>query len=189
MEKVKLTAKQAQEVTKTTGKEWLLNTIFKTIRQAAERGEDKIVWDFAPNFEVVDEVKNTLYDMGYKISENEDIDNFVCEISWERENFADFIAGVSEKWNDFSQSEKEDFATTISSAEKLTHIMKSQGRVFLLTEARRIIMQAAYSGRNSAMVDLSDVPDNNANWLFEQLKKDGFDVSYISDGPAAKISF
>ena len=82
MEKVKLTAKQAQEVMKTDGKEWLLNAIFKTIRQAAEHGEDKIVWDFAPNFEVADEVKGILYDMGYKISENSDIDDFVCEISW-----------------------------------------------------------------------------------------------------------
>ena len=82
MEKVKLTAKQARKVTKSAGKEWLLNTIFKTIRQAAERGEDKIVWDFAPNFEVAEEIKGILYDMGYKISENSDIDDFVYEISW-----------------------------------------------------------------------------------------------------------
>lgn len=43
MEKVKLTAKQAQEITKTTGKEWLKNQIFKNIRQAAEHGETSIV--------------------------------------------------------------------------------------------------------------------------------------------------
>ena len=188
MEKVKMTAKQAQEVTKTTGKEWLLNTIFKTIRQAAERGEDKITWDFTPNFGVADEVKTILRDIGYAISENGDVDDFACEISWEYGNFADFVDVVFEKQNDFSQSEKEDFTTAISSAEKLTHIVKAQGRMFLFIEARKAIMQAAYVGRDSAMVDLSDVPDCNINWLFEQLGKDGFKVSYISDGPAAKIS-
>lgn len=188
MEKIKMTATQAREVTRTTGKEWLLNAIFKTIRRAAERGEDEIVWDFAPNFGVADEVKAILRDMGYAISENGDVDDFVCEISWECGKFADFVDLVSEKWNDFSQSEKEEFATTISSAEKLTHIMKTQGRVFLFSEARKAIMQAAYVGRDSAIVDLSDVPDNSIEWLFEQLKKDGFKVSYLSDGPAAKIS-
>ena len=82
MEKVKLTAKQAQKVTKSAGKEWLLNTIFKTIRQAAERGEDKIVWDFAPNFEIADEIKGTLYDMGYHLSYDSDIENLVIELAW-----------------------------------------------------------------------------------------------------------
>lgn len=188
MEKVKLTAKQTQEIMKTVGKEWLLNTIFKTIRQAAERGEDKIVWDFAPNFEVADEIKSILCDMGYMVGEK-DIDNSVYEISWGYENFSDFISDVFEKWNDFSQAEKEDFATKISSAEKLTHISKTKGGAYLLTEARRAIMQAAYIGKNSATIDLYDVPDNNVNWLFEQLKKDGFDVSYISDGPAVRIVF
>ena len=189
MEKVKLTAKQAQEVMKTDGKEWLLNAIFKTIRQAAERGEDKIVWDFAPNFEVADEIKGILYDMGYTIGENGDIDNFVCEISWGYDNFEDFITDVSEKWDDFSQAEKEELATAISSAEKLTHISKTQGRAYLLTEARRAIMQAAYIGRNSTIIDLLDIPIDNINWLSDQLKKDGFEVSYLSDKHAIRIVF
>lgn len=188
MEKCKLSAKQAQEVTKTTGKEWLLNTIFKTIRQAAERGENKIIWDFAPNFEVASDVKNTLYDMGYMISENEDIDDFACEISWEDESLADFIGGVSERWNDFSQAEKEDFATTISSAEKLSHIVKRQGRIFLITGARRMIMQSAYKGRSSLMLELDDVPDYNIKWLIDNLNKDGFKVEYLKDIPALKVS-
>lgn len=187
MEKVKLTAKQAQEVMKTDGKEWLLNAIFKTIRQAAEHGEDKIVWDFAPNFEVADEIKGILYDMGYMIGENGDIDNFVCEISWGYDNFEDFIADVSKKWNDFSQAEKEDSATAISSAEKLAHISKTQGRAYLLTEARRAIMQAAYIGRGSTVIDLLDASIENINWLSDQLKNDGFDVSYLNDKHAFKI--
>lgn len=189
MEKEKMTAKQAQKVTKSTGKEWLLNTIFKTIRQAAERGEDKIVWDFSPNFEIADEIKSILYDMGYKISKNSDIDDFVYEISWGYENFEDFITDVSEKWDDFSQAEKEELATAISSAEKLTHISKTQGRAYLLTEARRAIMQAAYIGRNSTVIDLLDISIDNINWLFDQLKKDGFEVSYLSDKHAAAIVF
>ena len=82
MEKCKLSAKQAFGLAQTSGKEWLLNTIFKTIRQAAERGEDKIVWDFAPNFEIADEIKGTLYDMGYHLSHDSDIENLVVEISW-----------------------------------------------------------------------------------------------------------
>lgn len=189
MEKVKLTAKQAQEVMKTDGKEWLLNAIFKTIRQAAEHGEDKIVWDFTPNFEVADEIKDILYDMGYTIGENGDIDNFVCEISWGYDNFEDFITDVSEKWDDFSQAEKEELATAISSAEKLTHISKTKGRAYLLTEARRAIMQAAYIGRNSTIIDLLNISLNNINWLFDQLKNDGFNVSYLNDEHAARITF
>lgn len=189
MEKEKMTAKQAQEVMKTDGKEWLLNAIFKTIRQAAERGEDKIFWDFSPNFEIADEIKSILYDMGYKISKNSDIDDFVYEISWGYENFEDFITDVSEKWDDFSQAEKEELATAISSAEKLTHISKTQGRAYLLTEARRAIMQAAYIGRNSTVIDLLDISIDNINWLFDQLKKDGFEVSYLSDKHAAAIVF
>ena len=175
MEKVKMTAKQAQKVTKSAGKEWLLNTIFKTIRQAAERGEDKIVWDFAPNFEVAEEIKGILYDMGYKISENSDIDNFITD--------------VAEKWDEFSQAEKEELATAISSAEKLTHISKTKGRAYLLTEARRAIMQAAYIGRNSTIIDLLDISIDNINWLSDQLKKDGFEVSYLSDKHAFRIVF
>ena len=189
MEKVKLTAKQAQKVTKSTGKEWLLNTILKTIRQAAERGEDKIVWDFAPNFEIADEIKSILYDMGYKISENSDIDDFVYEISWGHDDFADSITNSSEKRNDFSQSEKENFATAISSAEKLAHISKTQGRAYLLTEARRAITQAAYIGRNSTIIDLLDISIDNINWLSDQLKKDGFEASYLSDKYAIRIVF
>ena len=189
MEKVKLTAKQAQEVMKTDGKEWLLNAIFKTIRQAAEHGEDKIVWDFTPNFEVADEVKGILYDMGYKISENSDIDDFVYEISWGHEDFADSITDSSEKRNDFSQAEKENSATAISSAEKLTYISKTQGRAYLLTEARRAITQAAYIGRNSTIIDLLDIPIDNINWLSDQLKKDGFEASYLSDKHVIRIVF
>lgn len=189
MEKVKLTAKQTQEIMKTVGKEWLLNTIFKTIRQAAERGEDKIVWNFAPNFEVANEIKDILYDMGYIIGENGDIDTSVCEISWGCENFAGSITDVSEKKNNFPQDEKEETATEISSAEKLTHISKTQGRAYLLTEARKAIMQAAYIGRDSTIIDLLDISINNINWLFDQLKNDGFDISYLSDKHAARIVF
>lgn len=189
MEKCKLSAKQAFKLTQTSGKEWLKNQIFKNIRQAAESGEDKIFWDFAPNLEIADEIKSTLYDMGYKISKNSDIDDFVYEISWGYENFEDFITDVSEKWDDFSQAEKEEIATAISSAEKLTQISKTQGRAYLLTEARRAIMQAAYIGRNSTIIDLIDIPIDNINWLSDQLKKDGFEVSYLSDKHAIRIVF
>ena len=177
MEKVKLTAEQAFKLTQTSGKEWLKNQIFKNIRQAAESGEDKIFWDFTPNLEIADEIKSTLYDMGYKISENSDIDDFVYEISWGHEDFADSITDSSEKRNDFSQAEKENSATAISSAEKLTYISKTQGRAYLLTEASRAITQAAYIGRNSTIIDLLDISIDNINWLSDQLKTDGFEVS------------
>lgn len=183
MEKVKMTATQAREVTRTTGKEFLLNAIFKTIRRAAERGEDEIVWDFAPNFSVADEVKNVLRDMGYATSENGDMDDFVCEISWEPGTLADFVSVSSE-----ISSEKEEAKNADTAAGKLSHIVKAQGRVFLFIEARKTIMQAAYFGKDSVTIDLSDVPDSNVDWLFERLKEDGFKVSYLSDGPAAKIS-
>ena len=83
MEKVKLTAKQAQKVTKSAGKEWLLNTIFKTIRQAAERGEDKIVWDFGHcMLFVVVEIQEELRNLGYDVDCVDEDTKTVLRISW-----------------------------------------------------------------------------------------------------------
>lgn len=161
MEKEKMTAKQAQEVTKTTGKEWLLNTIFKTIRQAAERGEDKIVWDFAPNFEIADEVKGTLYDMGYHLSYDSDIENLVVEISWENTD----------------RKEK----TEEKPMSKLGEIILTTGQAYLLTLVRREALQAAYNGRNKTTIDISNIPKITLNWLIKNLKDDGFDVFLEDD--------
>ena len=161
MEKVKLTAKQAQEVTKTTGKEWLLNAIFKTIRQAAERGEDKIVWDFAPNFEIADEIKCTLYDMGYNLSYDSDIENLVVEISWEN-------IDLKEK-------------TEEKPVSKLSEIIFTTGQAYLLTLIIRDVLQAAYNGKNKTIIDISNIPKITLNWLIKNLKNDGFDVLIEDD--------
>ena len=64
MEKVKLTAKQTQEITKTTGKEWLKNQIFKNIRQAAEHGENRLMWDFKNCSDFFFEIKDELENLG-----------------------------------------------------------------------------------------------------------------------------
>ena len=161
MEKVKLTAKQAQKVTKSAGKEWLLNTIFKTIRQAAERGEDKIVWDFAPNFEIADEIKGTLYDMGYHLSYDSDIENLVVEISWGN-------IGLKEK-------------TEEKPVSKLSGIILTTGQAYLLTLIRRDFLQAAYNGRNKTTIDISNIPKITLNWLIKNLKDDGFNVLIEDD--------
>lgn len=161
MEKVKLTAKQAQKVTKSAGKEWLLNTIFKTIRQAAERGEDKIVWDFAPNFEIADEIKGTLYDMGYHLSYDSDIENLVVEIYWGNTD-------LKEK-------------TEEKPVSKLSGIILTTGQAYLLTLIRRDVLQAAYNGRNKTTIDISNIPKITLNWLIKNLKNDGFNVLIEDD--------
>lgn len=83
MEKVKLTAKQAQEVIKTDGKKWLENQIFKNIRQAAERGETSIVWDFEHcMLFVVVEIQEELRNLGYNVDCVDEDTKTVLRISW-----------------------------------------------------------------------------------------------------------
>lgn len=83
MEKVKLTAKQAQEVMKTDGKKWLENQIFKNIRQAAEHGETSIVWDFGHcMLFVVVEIQEELRNLGYDVDCVDEDTKTVLRISW-----------------------------------------------------------------------------------------------------------
>ena len=83
MEKVKLTAKQAQEVMKTDGKKWLGNQIFKNIRQAAEHGETSIVWDFEHcMLFVVVEIQEELRNLGYDVDCVDEDTKTVLRISW-----------------------------------------------------------------------------------------------------------
>lgn len=161
MEKVKLTAKQAQEVVKTTGKEWLLNQILKNIRQAAERGEDRIVWDFESNSDIADEVKNALYDMGYRLSYNNGIDDYTVEILWCND--------------DVEENNK------IKPVSKLKEIILTTGQVYLLTLIRKDVMQAAYDGRCKTTIDISNIPKITLNWLMKNLKDDGFNISLKDD--------
>ena len=83
MEKIKLTAKQAQEVIKTDGKTWLENQIFKNIRQAAEHGETSIVWDFEHcMLFVVVEIQEELRNLGYDVDCVDEDTKTVLRISW-----------------------------------------------------------------------------------------------------------
>ena len=83
MEKVKLTAKQAQEVMKTDGKKWLENQIFKNIRQAAEHGETSIVWDFEHcMLFVVVGIQEELRNLGYDVDCVDEDTKTVLRISW-----------------------------------------------------------------------------------------------------------
>lgn len=83
MEKVKLTAKQAQEVMKTDGKKWLENQIFKNIRQAAEHGETSIVWDFEHCILfVIIEIQEELRNLGYDVDFVDKDTKTVLRISW-----------------------------------------------------------------------------------------------------------
>ena len=83
MEKIKLTAKQAQEVIKTDVKKWLENQIFKNIRQAAEHGETSIVWDFEHcMLFVVVEIQEELRNLGYDVDCVDEDTKTVLRISW-----------------------------------------------------------------------------------------------------------
>lgn len=83
MEKEKMTVEQVREVTKTFGKKWLENQIFKNIRQAAEHGETSIVWDFEHcMLFVVVEIQEELRNLGYYVDCVDEDTKTVLRISW-----------------------------------------------------------------------------------------------------------
>lgn len=83
MEKEKMTVEQVREVTKTFGKKWLENQIFKNIRQAAEHGETSIVWDFGHcMLFVVVEIQEELRNLGYYVDCVDEDTKAVLRISW-----------------------------------------------------------------------------------------------------------
>lgn len=81
MEKVKLTARDAKQVSITIGREWIVNKIFKEIKSAAMHGITSIVWDFDASKLNMNEVWNILEDCGYRVSKLDE-DSWTIKIEW-----------------------------------------------------------------------------------------------------------
>lgn len=175
MEKVKLTAKQAQEVTKTTGKEWLKNQIFKNIRQAAEHGENRLVWDFENCSDFFFEVKKELENLGYSIISNSDVCSTILEITWENDN-TETYAG----------SKQIDNYKMIDRLRKLADI---DGLMYLASTAFTLIAQAAMKGKSQVMMDVSGVSKERKERLIKRLKQEELKATEDSFGTSLIISF
>lgn len=174
MEKVKLTAKQAQKVTKTTGKEWLMNQIFKNIRQAAERGENRLVWDFESCSDFFLEVKNELENLGYSIISNSDVCSTVLEITWEDDNNSTYLG--SKQIDDYKM------------VDKLQRLADVNGAMYLASTAFILITQAATEGESRIVMDVSNVSSDRVERLIKRIKKEGLNATKDSFG-SLTISF
>lgn len=174
MEKVKLTAKQAQKVTKTTGKEWLMNQIFKNIRQAAERGENRLVWDFESCSDFFLEVKNELENLGYSIISNSDVCSTVLEITWEDDNNSTYLG--SKQIDDYKM------------VDKLQRLADVNGAMYLASTAFTLITQAATEGESRVVMDVSNVSSDRVERLIKRIKKEGLNATKDSFG-SLTISF
>lgn len=174
MEKVKLTAKQAQKVTKTIGKEWLMNQIFKNIRQAAERGENRLVWDFESCSDFLLEVKNELENLGYSIISNSDVCSTVLEITWEDDNNSTYLGGKQ--------------IDDCKMVDKLQRLADVNGAMYLVSTAFTLITQAATEGESRVVMDVSNVSSERVECLIKKIKKEGLNATKNSFG-SLTISF
>ena len=175
MEKVKLTAKQAQGITRTTGKEWLMNQIFKNIRQAAEHGENRLVWDFESCSDFFLEAKNELENLGYSIISNSDVCSTVLEITWEDDNGPTYLG-----------SKRIDDRKMIDKLRKLADV---DGAMYLASTAFTLIAQAATEGKSRVIMDISDVSSDRVERLIKRIEKEGLNATKDSFGKSLIISF
>lgn len=167
MEKCKLSAKQAFGLAQTSGKEWLKNQIFKNIRQAAERGETHLIWDFEPCKYFFDEISDELRDLGYLVGIVGDGIVTTFDISWENEMKGTVWLGA--KKND------DGFALL---GDLLRYRAETSGYDYLVNSAFDLISRAAEEGKTKIKMDVSDVPKGQINLICKRIEKQGLTVSY-----------
>lgn len=175
MEKVKLTAKQAQEVMKTDGKEWLKNQIFKNIRQAAEHGENRLMWDFENCSDFFFEIKDEFENLGYSIISNSDVCSTVLEITWENDNLETYAG--SKQIGEYKM------------IDRLRKLADVDGAMYLASTAFTLIAQAAMEGKSRISMDISDVSKERVERLIKRLEKEELNVTKDSFGKLLIISF
>lgn len=178
MEKCKLSAKQAFGIAQTSGKEWLKNQIFKNIRQAAERGETHLIWDFEPCRYFFDEINNELHELGYGVSVTEEGISMILDIYWDTETKIPEWIGVKTRDDG-----------TVPLAELLKHRVETSGIHYVAKTAFNLISQAAEEGKNKIKMDVSDISKERVEYLCKIIEKQNFTVSYDEVENFIEISF
>lgn len=178
MEKCKLSAKQAFGLAQTSGKEWLKNQIFKNIRQAAERGETHLIWDFEPCRYFFDEINDELHDLGYGVSVTEEGISMILDIYWDTETKIPEWAGMKAREDG-----------TVPLAELLKHRVETAGVHYAAKTAFDLISQAAEEGKNKVKMDVSDISKDRVEYLCKIIEKQNFIVSYDEVENFIEISF
>ena len=177
MEKVKLTAKQAFGLAQTSGKEWLKNQIFKNIRQAAERGETHLIWDFEPCKYFFDEINDELRDLGYLVGNVGDGITTTFDISWENETSGTIWLGARKNADGF-----------VLLGDLLRYRAATSGYDYLANSAFELISRAAEEGKTKIKMDVSDVPKGQINLICKRIEKQGLTVSYDESDNLIEIS-
>lgn len=167
MEKCKLSAKQAFGLAQTSGKEWLKNQIFKNIRQAAERGETHLIWDFEPCKFFFDEITKELRDLGYLVGIVGDGIVTTFEISWEDETSGAIWLGAMKR---------DDGSAPLG--DLLRYRAETSGYDYLVNSAFDLISRAAEEGKTKTKMDVSDVSKGQIALICRRIEKQGLTVSY-----------
>lgn len=178
MEKCKLSAKQAFGLARTSGKEWLKNQIFKNIRQAAERGETHLIWDFEPCKYFFDEINDELHSLGYGVGVTEEGISMILDIYWDTEAKIPEWAGMKEREDG-----------TVPLAELLKHRVETAGIHYAAKTAFDLISQAAEEGKNKVKMDVSDISKERVEYLCKIIKRQNLTVSYDEVENFIEISF
>lgn len=178
MEKCKLSAKQAFELAQTSGKEWLKNQIFKNIRQAAERGETHLIWDFEPCRYFFDEINDELHNLGYGVGVTEEGISMILDIYWDTETKIPEWAGMKARDDG-----------TVPLAELLKHRVETAGIHYAAKTAFNLISQAAEEGKNKVKMDVSDISKERVEYLCKIIERQNLIVSYDEIENFIEISF
>lgn len=179
MEKCKLSAKQAQGIARTTGKEWLKNQLFKNIRQAAERGETHFVWDFRDCGEFYSDVTDELEELGYSISFVGEELGTIIDIDWAQDGEV-CLGGCK-------TNPQKEFKEKLSL--RLREEAKTNGLSYLTRTGFELIEQAAKEGKNRAALDVSNVPKDLVELMGKAFEENGLAVSYDESDNLIEISF
>lgn len=182
MEKEKIKANVAMVMSQTTGRDFLKNQIFKNIRQAAERGQNHLFWDFQYCENSLHFIQRELCDLGYTIRIVADKRDNIIDISWAKED-------VSKVKADDKNEAVENFKCSTPMVENLKEIIKTDGYKYLIRTAMDLISQAAEEGKNRVKMDMTDVSKETVESVCVWMEKQGVSVSYDEIDSFIEISF
>lgn len=182
MEKEKIRANVAMVMSQTTGRDFLKNQIFKNIRQAAERGQNHLFWDFQYCENSLHFIQRELCDLGYTIRTVADKRDNIIDISWARED-------VLKVKTDNKTEAMENFQCLVPIVENLKEIIKTDGYKYLIRTAMDLISQAAEEGRNRVKMDMTDVSKETVESVCAWIENQGVNVVFDKIDNFVEISF
>lgn len=182
MEKEKIRANVAMVMSQTTGRDFLKNQIFKNIRQAAERGQNHLFWDFQYCENSLHFIQRELCDLGYTIRTVADKRDNIVDISWAKED-------VLKVKTDDKNEAMENFKCLMPIVENLKEIIKTDGYKYLIRTAIDLISQAAEEGRNRVKMDMTDVSKETVESVCTWIENQGVNVVFDEIENFIEISF